>query len=37
MLSCLGAVGGPKWDGLDMAVRPEKGLLGLRSNLGVIC
>ncbi|MFT2112423.1 3-isopropylmalate dehydrogenase [Marinomonas sp. 2405UD68-3] len=29
----LGAVGGPKWDGLDMAVRPEKGLLGLRSNL----
>ena len=29
----LGAVGGPKWDGLEMAVRPEKGLLGLRSNL----
>lgn len=29
----LGAVGGPKWDGLDMAIRPEKGLLGLRSNL----
>ncbi|WP_281645427.1 3-isopropylmalate dehydrogenase [Parendozoicomonas sp. Alg238-R29] len=29
----LGAVGGPKWDDLDMAVRPEKGLLGLRSNL----
>ncbi|WP_067219730.1 3-isopropylmalate dehydrogenase [Marinomonas gallaica] len=29
----LGAVGGPKWDGLDMSVRPEKGLLGLRSNL----
>ena len=29
----LGAVGGPKWDGLDMSVRPEKGLLGLRPNL----
>ena len=29
----LGAVGGPKWDGLEMAIRPEKGLLGLRSNL----
>jgi 3-isopropylmalate dehydrogenase len=29
----LGAVGGPKWDGLDMAIRPEKGLLGIRSGL----
>jgi 3-isopropylmalate dehydrogenase len=29
----LGAVGGPAWDGLPMAKRPEKGLLGLRSNL----
>ncbi|MCH8499046.1 MAG: 3-isopropylmalate dehydrogenase [Marinobacter sp.] len=29
----LGAVGGPKWDALEMARRPEKGLLGLRSNL----
>ena len=29
----LGAVGGPKWDG--GAVRPELGLLGLRSNLGL--
>jgi len=29
----LGAVGGPKWDAVDMAIRPEKGLLGLRSNL----
>lgn len=29
----LGAVGGPKWDALEMAIRPEKGLLGLRSNL----
>jgi 3-isopropylmalate dehydrogenase len=31
----LGAVGGPKWDGLDMAIRPEKGLLGLRSKLNL--
>ncbi len=29
----LGAVGGPKWDSLEMAKRPEMGLLGLRSNL----
>ncbi len=29
----LGAVGGTKWDTLDMAIRPEKGLLGLRSGL----
>ncbi|HBI79365.1 MAG TPA: 3-isopropylmalate dehydrogenase, partial [Marinobacter adhaerens] len=29
----LGAVGGPQWDSLPMAKRPEKGLLGLRSNL----
>ncbi|MCK0105551.1 3-isopropylmalate dehydrogenase [Marinobacter sp. S0848L] len=29
----LGAVGGPKWDSLPMAKRPEKGLLGLRSSL----
>ena len=31
----LGAVGGPKWEGLDIAVRPEKGLLGLRKELGL--
>ena len=31
----LGAVGGPKWDSVDMAIRPEKGLLGLRSNLNL--
>ncbi|SFM55415.1 3-isopropylmalate dehydrogenase [Marinobacter zhejiangensis] len=31
----LGAVGGPKWDALEMALRPEKGLLGLRSNLAL--
>jgi 3-isopropylmalate dehydrogenase len=31
----LGAVGGHKWDKLDMAIRPEKGLLGIRSNLNL--
>jgi 3-isopropylmalate dehydrogenase len=31
----LGAVGGPKWDGLDPAIRPEKALLGIRKALGL--
>ncbi|WP_431026102.1 3-isopropylmalate dehydrogenase [Halomonas sp. H5] len=32
----LGAVGGPQWDTLeDLSKRPEKGLLGLRKNLGL--
>jgi len=31
----LGAVGGYKWESLDIAVRPEKGLLGLRAELGL--
>src|SRR3954452_1277707 len=32
----LGAVGGPKWDTTDPdAPRPEQGLLGLRSSLGL--
>ncbi len=31
----LGAVGGPKWDSLPGNVRPEKGLLGIRSALGL--
>jgi 3-isopropylmalate dehydrogenase len=32
----LGAVGGPKWDNLeDREMRPEKGLLGLRSGLSL--
>ncbi|MBE5039025.1 3-isopropylmalate dehydrogenase [Ructibacterium gallinarum] len=31
----LGAVGGPKWDGLPGSMRPEKALLGLRSKLGL--
>jgi 3-isopropylmalate dehydrogenase len=30
----LGAVGGPKWEGLDYSIRPERGLLGLREALG---
>ena len=33
----LGAVGGPKWDSLPGAKRPEKALLGLRSGLGLFC
>ncbi|MCE3233455.1 MAG: Isocitrate/isopropylmalate dehydrogenase [Rickettsiaceae bacterium] len=31
----LGAVGGPKWEPLDISVRPEKGLLGIRKALGL--
>jgi 3-isopropylmalate dehydrogenase len=31
----LGAVGGPKWDGLAGDKRPEAGLLGIRKALGV--
>lgn len=31
----LGAVGGPKWDQLDTAIRPEKGLLAIRAKLGL--
>ncbi len=31
----LGAVGGPKWSDPRAAVRPEQGLLGLRSGLGL--
>jgi 3-isopropylmalate dehydrogenase len=29
----LGAVGGPQWNGLERALRPEQGLLGLRTEL----
>jgi 3-isopropylmalate dehydrogenase len=29
----LGAVGGPRWEGLERALRPEQGLLGLRAEL----
>ncbi len=31
----LGGVGGPKWDELPTAERPEKGLLGLRQELAL--
>ncbi len=31
----LGAVGGPKWDGQPSANRPERGLLKLRSAMGL--
>lgn len=31
----LGAVGGPKWDNIDVAIRPERGLLKIRSELGL--
>ena len=31
----LGAVGGPEWDTLDPAIRPERGLLGIRKALGL--
>ncbi|MFT7561560.1 MAG: 3-isopropylmalate dehydrogenase, partial [Flavobacteriales bacterium] len=31
----MGSVGGPKWDGLDSNIRPEKGLLKIRYELGL--
>lgn len=31
----LGAVGGPSWDTIDPALRPEKGLLALRKGMSV--
>ena len=33
----LGAVGGPKWDALPGAARPERALLGIRAGLGLFC
>lgn len=33
----LGAVGGPKWDNVEPALRPEKALLGIRKALGLYC
>ncbi|MDD4085371.1 MAG: 3-isopropylmalate dehydrogenase [Acholeplasmataceae bacterium] len=33
----LGAVGGPKWDDVAPALRPEKALLGIRKVLGLYC
>ncbi|MDO5768979.1 MAG: 3-isopropylmalate dehydrogenase [Psychrobacter sp.] len=31
----LGAVGGPKWDSIERSIRPERGLLKIRSELGL--
>ncbi|MGH7428925.1 MAG: 3-isopropylmalate dehydrogenase [Candidatus Methylomirabilaceae bacterium] len=31
----LGAVGGPRWEGLAYSLRPERALLGLREQLGL--
>jgi 3-isopropylmalate dehydrogenase len=31
----LGAVGGPKWDAMPVATRPERGLLRMRKELGL--
>ncbi|MBI5810999.1 MAG: 3-isopropylmalate dehydrogenase, partial [Deltaproteobacteria bacterium] len=31
----LGAVGGPKWEGLDYSLRPERALLALRKELAL--
>jgi 3-isopropylmalate dehydrogenase len=31
----LGAVGGPKWEGFQYSLRPERALLGLREQLGL--
>ena len=31
----LGAVGGPKWEGLDYSLRTERALLGIREALGL--
>ncbi|MCO5223625.1 MAG: 3-isopropylmalate dehydrogenase [Thermomicrobiales bacterium] len=31
----LGAVGGPAWDNIEVALRPERGLLALRKGMGL--
>jgi 3-isopropylmalate dehydrogenase len=31
----LGAVGGPKWENMDYNIRPERGLLAIRKELGL--
>ncbi len=31
----LGAIGGPKWDAIERHLRPERGILALRSELGL--
>jgi len=31
----LGAVGGPKWDNIEKSIRPERGLLAIRKEMGL--
>ena len=31
----LGAIGGPKWESIERSMRPERGLLGIRSALNL--
>lgn len=31
----LGAIGGPKWEAVERSLRPERGLLGIRSELNL--
>lgn len=31
----MGSVGGPKWDAMDSSIRPEKGLLKIRYEMGL--
>ncbi len=31
----LGAVGGPRWDHIERSIRPERGLLAIRADLGL--
>ncbi len=31
----LGAIGGPKWESIERSLRPERGLLGIRSELNL--
>jgi len=31
----LGAIGGPKWEAVERSLRPERGLLGIRSSLNL--
>lgn len=31
----LGAVGGPQWEGIERGLRPERGLLAIRAELGL--
>ncbi|NNM01673.1 MAG: 3-isopropylmalate dehydrogenase [Gammaproteobacteria bacterium] len=33
----FGAIGGPRWDNIERAMRPERGLLRLRAELGLFC